>query len=183
MNNQLLNGFTLMEMLSALVIVCILAGFMLPNFQSVLEKQQADIVRNKLLTAMQLSQQEAYVKRVPIVMCANKNAHECSGEWRDGWIIFQNTEAENLVKDVHDIILINQMSAKGRIFWRTFPYSRDYLIFYPRSISNDSASTFWYCESNHALWSIVINKTGRIRTQTPDKNGHLYDSQNKLLTC
>jgi prepilin-type N-terminal cleavage/methylation domain-containing protein len=83
-------GFTLIELMVALVVLGILLGIGIPSFNSVIESTNLRSVTHSLNTATQLARSEALDRRDDVVVCrANGALSACSfgADWSNGWIV------------------------------------------------------------------------------------------------
>jgi len=94
-------GFTLHELLIALVIVGIALALGLPNLGSVAADQRLTGAASDLQNAFKLARSEAIRSRGNVTICASDNSMsidaDCRGDWRDGFIVFADVDG-NLVR-------------------------------------------------------------------------------------
>ena len=84
--NHLLNGWTLIELLIAISIAAVLMLIAVPNFQKLLAKQRVDTAARDLFAGILLTRAEA-IRRGERVDLMPIDAVD----WRNGWIIFVDT--------------------------------------------------------------------------------------------
>ncbi|UHD15803.1 GspH/FimT family pseudopilin [Thiocapsa bogorovii] len=91
------NGFTLIELMTSLVVLSILLAIGIPSFKSFSDKDRITDTTNDLITAFQLGRSEAIRHRTKATICeANKDQTECVNEstlWSNGWILYRSTPA------------------------------------------------------------------------------------------
>lgn len=78
------------------------------------------------------------------------------------------------------------MPAKtAKLYWRSYPQQRAFLLFQPVGLLANDNATFWYCRAQQALpvWAMMLSKSGRMRVVRPDQRGEIKDSEGKLLRC
>jgi type IV fimbrial biogenesis protein FimT len=87
-----ISGVTLIELLTTLTIVGVLAGIAIPSFQYVTNANRMASEVNGLLGDMQLARGEAIKEGQTVVICSSTNAATCAGStaWKSGWIIFSD---------------------------------------------------------------------------------------------
>ena len=83
-------GFTLIEMMAAILIVAVLAAIAIPGFRSVsqgVQQRDALVDFSKMLSRMRT---EAASRYLGISLCASADQATCSGSntWETGWIMF-----------------------------------------------------------------------------------------------
>jgi len=84
-------GFTMIELLVALVIVGILAGLAAPSFKTLLQETRLSARYNNMTGAFRYARSEAVKRSSRITVCARATASSCSNlpqDWDNGWLIF-----------------------------------------------------------------------------------------------
>jgi type IV fimbrial biogenesis protein FimT len=168
------SAFTLIEMLITLSIITILAAITLPSMHDFISHTQEDILQQQLLHAIEISKHEAIARHAPIALNqSNKDL-----------IIFLDEYEDGEVHDQQQILTTMQTHAHhGRIYWRSFPYYRNYLSFSPSGFLHADNATFWHCHDAVPVWAMVLNKSGGTRIVLSDKNGEINDVHGRLLNC
>jgi type IV fimbrial biogenesis protein FimT len=88
------SGYTLLELLTVILIVGIFTAIGIPSFQYVTYSNRMSSEVNSLLADMQYARSEAVKEGQPITVCTSSNATSaspsCSGSdtWNTGWIVF-----------------------------------------------------------------------------------------------
>jgi type IV fimbrial biogenesis protein FimT len=110
MKNRNQTGFTLYELLTTMLIVGVVLSLGIPNMQSFRQNSRMTSVANDLHSSFHLARSEASRAKDNITICASLdpmgNAPDCDigAEFEDGWIVFQDTNA-NLAVDALESIL------------------------------------------------------------------------------
>jgi type IV fimbrial biogenesis protein FimT len=110
MKNRTQAGFTLYELLTTMLIVGVVLSLGIPNMQSFRQNSRMTSVANDLHSSFHLARSEASRAKDNITICASLdpmgNAPDCDigAEFEDGWIVFQDTNA-NLAVDALESIL------------------------------------------------------------------------------
>ena len=82
-------GFTLIEVMMAVVVLAILATVALPSLRATVQNNRMTAQANELLTAFQLARSEALKRNAPVSVCPSSDSATCTGDdWEDGWIVF-----------------------------------------------------------------------------------------------
>lgn len=91
MNERHIAGFSLLELLIALVVAAILAGLMLPAFQGFLTGQRLETRADRLVRAIDTARTNAISTDAPVTLCKlNMDGDGCDsapGDWSNGWRI------------------------------------------------------------------------------------------------
>lgn len=179
------NAYSLIELLVVLSLLAILTLLAFPSLTSFSVKQEADLLRDHLLTVIHLARQEADSYGVPISLCHSKTGRTCEGEWREGQLLFVDEDETGNPKKRQAILFTwHNKTVQGQLKWRSFP-ERSYLSFFPNESNTANNGSFWYCPRSHQgpAWAILINKAQRERIVYPDKKGHIKDSHGLFLAC
>jgi type IV fimbrial biogenesis protein FimT len=83
-------GFTLIELMAAILVLGILLGFAIPNFREMTRNNRIAASQNELLTALALARNEALHQSHTITVCASADGASCSAatDWKTGWFVF-----------------------------------------------------------------------------------------------
>ena len=82
-------GFTLIEMMTAILILAILVGLAVPSFNNASLSGKLTGFANDLLASSQLARSEAIKRNVAVTMCASSDGSTCDDPegWETGWIV------------------------------------------------------------------------------------------------
>jgi type IV fimbrial biogenesis protein FimT len=107
-------GFTLLEIMVAVVIVSILLGLAAPSFQDITQRYRALREINALGSDLQLARSQAVKEGQSVTVCASSNGTSCLGAdtWEQGWIVFSDINS-NQVADAGDTLVRVQGSLGG----------------------------------------------------------------------
>lgn len=91
-------GFTLIELMVVIIIAAILLTIAVPSFDSLIKRNNVDSLQSKLSSALSTARTEAASRNKVVTICSSKNETNCTGTpapvWSDGWIIFENNDAD-----------------------------------------------------------------------------------------
>jgi prepilin-type N-terminal cleavage/methylation domain-containing protein len=180
------HGFTFIEALTALAIISITLAITLPVLSQFAARAHDEISKQSLLQVLLAAREEAHTRHVSIGLCKSDDQKHCSGKWATGQLLFIDANGDGVIHDAEQIILVTRgKSLQGNIFLRSFPFWRDYLLFPPYGLMPYDNATFWYCRVHDLAprWAIVLSKTGKTRVISPGADGHIKDSNGKLLEC
>ncbi len=92
------SGFTLYELLIAMVIVGIILSFGIPNFAEFTQNSRLASTSNDFLGSFQMARSEAARSKNNITICASTNplaaTANCGGSFNDGWIVFVDIDGD-----------------------------------------------------------------------------------------
>jgi len=90
------NGFTLVELLIAIVVVTLLLAMSVPAMQEFFKNNRLSAQANDILLALQIARTEAVKRGSGSVVCASTDQATCSGDtdWSTGWIVFSDLDQE-----------------------------------------------------------------------------------------
>ena len=143
MNTRTQSGFTLYELLITLLIVGVLLTIGVPNMAGFMQNSRMAATANDLHSSFQLGRSEAARSKDNITICASTNstnrpAATCSGEFEDGWIIFQDTNG-NIVRDAGEPLLRSHPAVADGITIST-PGQDDYFSYAPTGLGRGNVT-------------------------------------------
>ena len=85
-------GFTLLELLIAIVVATILLAAGTPAFNDFVKNNRVTGQTNDLVSVIQLARSEALKRSTNVVVCASSDQASCTGKdtWTNGWIVFSD---------------------------------------------------------------------------------------------
>jgi type IV fimbrial biogenesis protein FimT len=111
-------GFTLLELMVAIVVLAVLLGVAAPTFTDVMRNRRLTSQINQLVYSLALTRSEA-VKRVnTVTACKSATGSACGTvgvDWEDGWIVFSDPDGDQVfdAADGEVILQINQALLDG----------------------------------------------------------------------
>ncbi|NOY62950.1 MAG: prepilin-type N-terminal cleavage/methylation domain-containing protein [Gammaproteobacteria bacterium] len=88
-------GFSLIELLIAMVLVAILAAIAIPGYQALIKGSRITSMTNTLLSDIRLARSEAIKRQERSALCRSDNptavSPSCGGtanDWSDGWLVY-----------------------------------------------------------------------------------------------
>jgi len=132
-------GFTLIELMVAIMVLGILLGVAVPSFRDAALSSRLTAYANDLVASAQIARSEAIKRNAPVTLCASSNGTTCatSGGWQVGWI----------VRLADGTILQRQQALppEFRITQGTFG-----AITFPATVAGVTPTTFRVCRANPA---------------------------------
>lgn len=166
-------GFTLIEMLVAIVIGAMLLGYGVPSWRDFVSNQRLQAAQSSLTASLAQARGHAIKKHVYVVICPG-NAAGCTGgtDWHRGWVAFEDNN-RNRRKDT-DELLIAQESALGNGIRIRSSSQRRILRFTSLGFSPGSNASLWLCDERGQAHgrSIIVANSGRIRQQNHTSRCH-----------
>jgi len=171
------HGLTLIELITTVSIVAILATVAVPSFSDLRHDSERTTAVNGFIHALFLARSEAIKRGQVVSICKSVDGSTCAhkpAQWQGGWIVFANTDRDDLpVRDTNEpILLVHSGWAGGVITSNREAYS---FRPYQQAVVN---GTLVFCDPRGSAdaRAIIISHTGRPRV------AH-RDSSNRPLKC
>jgi type IV fimbrial biogenesis protein FimT len=157
-------GYSMTEVLTTLAVVGVVVSNGVPAMQNLVHEQRLTTQVNQLFTDLHLARSESIKRSAQVTLCKSNDGATCStaSDWRDGWIVFADTNGNEAVDTGETIIRVGQALATGT----TLRYGTSYSYVYYKS---DGAAwpnaTFTFCDPRGAAnaRAIILANTGRPR--------------------
>lgn len=170
-------GVTLMEMLTVIAVLGILATLAVPSFSTLRYNADRSAAVNDFFHAIFLARSESIKRGQVVSLCKSTDHETCANrgtQWTAGWIVFVNTDSDDLPERDPGEPLIAAYAGwpRGEITSNRAAYS---FRPYTQGVVN---GTIVFCDargSQHAR-AIIISHTGRPRVAQ-------LDASNKALRC
>lgn len=180
-------GFTLIELLVCIAIVAFLALQASPGIAEWRARKGADGLMRDLLGAVDMARAHAVAGNVMVTFCRSVDGSTCSGDWRDGSILFTDANADRIVNDDDRVLFrLAPLPVAGTLEFRSFQ-NRQYLQLTARGFTNYQNGNFTYCPANgdvRLARQLIISLSGRTRlARDMDGDGIVEDSQGRALSC
>ncbi len=110
-------GFTLIELIIAVVIFGIMAAIAAPNYSSFIRSNRASAAYNTLVGTISLARLEAVKSSRVVSMCISSNQTSCDDttatEWNNGWIVFSDFDGDGVVDSSDGDTILKTEPATG----------------------------------------------------------------------
>lgn len=108
------SGFTLIELMTAVLILAILGTIAVPSFRSFTINTRIGTAASDLATAMAFARSEAIRRSSRVGICASTDQASCSGDtaWATGWIVFDDVNG-NGSADANELLRVWQPAEGG----------------------------------------------------------------------
>lgn len=162
------SGFTLIELMVAVLLLTIVMITAVPYMRSILQNNRVTAATNDLITVLNLARSEAIKRGVTITVCpaANSNYTSCGNNWSSDWIIFvdpdgngafANNASEPLLRvqqmDASMVVSTTPAVSMASYSGQGFAAAGTANLVFSIAASN--------CTANHAR-TVSINAVGRI---------------------
>ena len=162
-------GFTLIELVTTMSVLVILAGIAAPSFAAFLERQRASAAMNSLMTHMALARVSAITRNRRAVLCPSTDGRNCetSTDWSAGWMLFLDDDG-NRTADASDEIIRVDLEPTSRHLRVISTTGRPQLRYLPDGRSAGANLTVSICNQNgELLGQVIVNNMGRPRSDRP----------------
>ena len=162
-------GFTLIEAMVVMAITALTLTIGIPSFTGVLERQRVGTALHLLSADFAAARSAAIMSRQQIVVCPGSAADGCRNDrdWNQGWIVFRDTDKNRQPDSDSDLIRAEEARRTGdRI---TIASTRAYLRYQADGRSANTNLSVRICVQGVLKGEVVVNNTGRVRTERPLK--------------
>jgi type IV fimbrial biogenesis protein FimT len=102
-------GYTLIELMSMLAVVSVLVSVGLPMLNVFFDSNRMVSNTNDLVAGLNIARSEAIKQQIRVTLCQSADSASCtgSGQWEDGWIVFQDPNGNATVDGGERILRLN----------------------------------------------------------------------------
>jgi type IV fimbrial biogenesis protein FimT len=107
---KLHKGFTVVELMVAMLVLAIIVAFAAPSFDGLQRRISIDSNTTRFTSSLNLARSEAVTRASVVTMCRSENADEvdadCSNagdDWSGGWIVFQDLNGNAVFEEAGDV--------------------------------------------------------------------------------
>ena len=114
-------GYTLIELMAMLAVVSILVLIGLPSMSVFFESNRMISNSNDLVAGLNIARSEAIKQQIRVTLCQSADTASCtgSGQWEDGWIVFQDPNGNATVDGGERILRLNAGVDGGQVTIRS----------------------------------------------------------------
>lgn len=162
-------GFTLIELMTVMTIVIVLAVLAAPSFNDAILSNKLTSFANSFIASSQLARSEAIKRNATVTVCRSANGTSCatSGTWQQGWIVFQDANANGSIDGSETLIQYQGALSSDYHFTEA---SSTYTLAFQSVGAGATAATLTLCRALPSPGSqerqIVVTATGRTSVST-----------------
>lgn len=174
-------GFSLIELMVVIAIAAVLASLAVPSFQGLIASSNLTSTTNDLFATLARAKSDAIRRGKRVTVCISADSASCAttGDWTQGWIMFNDDDhaaASATVESTTDITAIakaltNNIVVKAKSSQPYFSFSADGQA--KLMNGGSGAGSIQVCSTSSALTNdtrarkIVINWIGRVNLEKP----------------
>lgn len=161
-NTNEIDGFTLLELLTALAIMGTLAAIAIPSFSGFAQGTQVCSAVNDLVSSINYARNAAITRGTLVTVCKSSDSQTCDTSeigWQQGWIVYylDDTGAMQILrvygKSSGPVTMEGNFHVKNRLRYQASGFMP--------GVSNGTISA----NIGDRQINIIISNTGRVRTQ------------------
>lgn len=162
-------GFTMIELMTTVSVIGILAGIAAPSLNSLIEHQRTSAAINSLTTHMALARVAAITRNRRAVLCPSMDGSQCrtDTDWSGGWMLFMDDDG-NRKPDAGEDVLRVDMTPTSQHLRVISTTGRQQLRYLPDGRSAGTNLTLSICnKAGQLLGAVIVNNMGRPRSERP----------------
>lgn len=142
-------GFTLVELVVALVVLAVLATIAAPNFQAWMARSRITSQANELVADVSLARSESATRGARTAICISSNGTSCTGsDWAAGRLVFVDMDGDGSYTSGTDVLLKVVGPLSGNTSITAFGFSTTgYIQFLPYGGLHSTAGNFKFCST------------------------------------
>lgn len=151
-------GFTIVELMIAVLIGAILVGIAIPSYTVFVKNNCLTANVNKLVTSLMVARSEAIKRRVNVYVTA------AAGGWGSGWTVWQDADDDSTM-DANEDLRAEVLTCSGTTITEA---GGDTAFRYRSTGFIDAAGSFDICDDRTAETGrqITVSATGRPHTES-----------------
>lgn len=166
MNHSPQRAFTLAELLISVAILSVLLSIAVPSFSALVDRNQQTSATQELLVALNHARGLAITRREFISLCPGTDSCNLSANWEQSFLIFSDPNQNGRLDEGEQLLRIVTLPDRYRWNWSNFR-SKTFMTFRANGMTDSLNGTYTLCSANEARQRLVINITGRLRTESP----------------
>lgn len=157
-------GFTLIELITVLAVLAIVAGLAAPPLSAAVKSHRAAAAASELQNSLALARLSSIARSQVVTTCPSRDGLQCTGDtdWSVGWIVFADRDRKMQPKA--DNLLIRHEPIPAGIAFQSSA-GRTYVRFQPSGFASGTNLTVAACASGLPGVRLVMNNAGRVRVE------------------
>jgi type IV fimbrial biogenesis protein FimT len=183
-----LRGLGLIELLLSLALLAfLLLRLAQPAWQHAHERHQTNLMMQELQQLIAMARHSAIAENQVITLCRSNDGRHCQGQWRDGSIMFTDSNADQQLNGSERLLFRSgPLPLAGELRFNAFR-NRQYLLLTPQGVTDFQNGNFTWCPASGDLRlarQLILSASGRTRMAV-DSDGDqvVEDSQGQPLRC
>lgn len=159
-------GLTLIELLTSLSLIVVLAAMAVPSFGELRQRSQRAAINNELIAVLSLARAEALRSRHHTVVCpASDDGSSCrsDGVWKRGWLAFIDGNDDGQPGGPRDRLIAEGSLPHGGILHSGS--GRPRVRYAPNGLNRGSNLSIRVCLDGRVVSAVVVNNVGRPRIE------------------
>ncbi len=156
-------GFTLIEMMAAVLVFSILAALAAPSFKDLIEKTRVRTAMESFSEAFRIARLTAVQERTKVAVCPLNDGTTCSGaNWSNGVMVVK-TKPDNSTEVIQKLKFSDQLFVT-----KNNPAANDKIEFTEQGWAKSTMSSIFFCSeegNKHNGYRLKISFAGQL---TPD---------------
>lgn len=183
------SGFTLVEMMIAMVVLAILITVGAPAFTKMIKDNRILGDSYALRAALDGARSEAIAQRSSVTFCRSSNGSTCTGNWNQGYIAFQDRDGDGVRDDVNDpneLYFSKVIDSDAVDITYTNVNSFNRVTFDSQGYARRFQGTFAFCDDRGAsdARGVIVTSGGLVRSaQDPNETGTVLDLGGTAVVC
>lgn len=165
-------GLTLLELITSIAVLAILASLAVPGFSAVLDRTRASAVSHSLTASLMAARLQAISERLPVAVCPSSDGRHCriTTDWSNGWIVFRDPQRAGQPARERDVLHRGDPVAKTVRL--TSSSGRHLIRYQPAGHAAGTNATFRLCSTarGSVLTRVIVSNAGRARVERPRRS-------------
>lgn len=177
------SGFTLLDLLITISILCLLTTFGVPSLTLALERSKSKSLTSNVRSAIALARTKAITSEQTVSVCG-MNTTECVDNQFTKIAVFVDRNKNGQIDGGEKTLLLNDLNYTGALYLGA-SFGRDYIRF-KKDGSAQQAGSFTYCNSNYPTLStrVTISMPGRLYVARDlDQDGIVENADGSPISC
>ena len=154
--NYFQKAFTLLELLTTMVIAGILMAIAVPALSHWYQRNQAQVITQRVIQAIRFTQAQALAQQQELRLCGSSDGRECDNQWSKGQLVVA-------IKSQEPLRFFPPLPNAWRLLWRSTLSQNTTLEFLPSGYTDGQQGSFYICSKQSMR--LVVNRVGRIRQE------------------